>query len=70
MKKMTQTKIVSLMLLDLGLSGCSQSEGDISSSDITSFAVLKLPIIVAELTQQLRVYNANLCITTLMSHNI
>ena len=60
----------SLMLLALGLSGCSQCEEDISSSDITSFAVLKLPTIVAELTQQLRVYNANLCITTLMSHNI
>ena len=50
----------SLMLLALGLSGCSKSEEDISSSDITSFAEQSSPTTVAELTRQLRAYNASL----------
>ena len=49
-----------LMLLALGLSGCSQCEEDISSSAITSFAEQSSPSTVAELTQQLRAYNASL----------
>ena len=48
------------MLLALGLSGCSQCEEDISSSAITSFAEQSSPSTVAELTQQLRAYNASL----------
>ena len=61
-----------LMLLALGLSGCSQCEEDISSSAITSFAEQSSPTTVAELTQQLRAYNVSLGmaeVTTRMSRN-
>ena len=72
MNKKLHVKIASLMLLSLGLAGCSQGEEDMSSRGESSFAEWETSSSVARLTQQLRAYNASLSmsdVTTRMSHN-
>ena len=59
-----------LMLLSLGLAGCSQGEEDMSSRGESSFTEWETFSSVARLTQQLRAYNASLGmsdVTTRMS---
>ena len=70
MNKKLHVKIAGLMLLSLGLAGCSQGEEDMSSRGESFFAECETSSSVARLTQQLRAYNASLGmsdVTTRMS---